>query len=129
MFKSTMIAAAAVAASVFAFQPGEAKAGSNVQFHIGVGVPYHGYSYGYAAPAPYYDQRTHYRHYAPAPRPYYRRMSCNDIRYMLRDRGFHHIAIADCRGRRYGFKASRHGKRYYISVSARTGRVLGKFRI
>ncbi len=134
MIKNTIIAAAAVAASAIALQPGTAHAGSKVQFHIGVGVPYHGYHAGhyrpyygpvhYAAPRPYA-----YGHYAPAPRPVYRAVSCRGARHVLRSRGFHHIRANDCRGGRYGFTASRYGKRFYVTVSARSGRIIGKIRI
>lgn len=132
MIRNTIIAAAALAASAIAFQPGTAEAGSKVHFSVGIGVPYHSYSYGYHRPyhAPvYYGTPGYYGHYSYAPRPAYRTVSCRSAHNILRQHGFHHIRASDCRGARYGFKATRHGKRFYVTVSANSGRIIGKVRI
>ncbi|MGI9464653.1 MAG: hypothetical protein ACR2OM_11970 [Aestuariivirgaceae bacterium] len=116
MFKNTIIAAAAVAATVFAFQPQEAQAGPKVNFHIGVGGPYYGYH------SPYYGGPTYYG--GPAYHAPRYRVGCRQARRMLRHRGFRHIRVRDCHGKRYSFRARRGGDWWIVKVSSRTGRIL-----
>ena len=121
MFKNTIIATAALAAATFAFQPTTAEAGSNVQFHFGVGTPYYGH--GYYGGHGYHRGPVYYGHSTYAPRPRYR-VSCRQARHILRDRGFHRIRVRNCQGRRYVFKARRGGDWWVIKVSSRSGRIL-----
>ena len=118
MIKQTVIAASVFAAAVFAFQPQQAQAGTNVQVHIG--VP----SVGYYGHRRHYQGRRHYTR--PAYRhPSYYRVGCHQARRMLRHRGFRDIRTYDCHGSRYVFKAFRHGHWWMVRMSSNTGRVLG----
>jgi len=49
------------------------------------------------------------------------RISCGRARRMLLARGYRRVRAYDCKGRIYGFTAWRHGQRYRLRVSARTG--------
>jgi len=117
MIKQSIIAAGALAAAVFAFQPQQAHAGAKVHFHVG--VPYHGY-YGHT---PYYGGPVYYGRPAYRPRRHYR-VGCRKARRMLRHRGFRHIRVRDCHGSRYVFTARRHGEWWKVRMSSRTGRIV-----
>ena len=119
MLKNTIIAAGALAAAVFAFQPQQAEAGTKFQFHLGVGAPYYGY---YGGPA-YYGGPVYYGRPAYRPRPRYR-IGCRQARRLLRNRGFHQIRTRDCNGKRYSFKARRHGNWWIVKVNSNSGRIL-----
>ncbi len=116
MIKQTIIAAGAVAAAVFAFQPQQAMAGPKVHFHIG--VPYYDGYRPYYGHGPYYGHRHYYRPHLR------RRISCRQARRMLRHRGFRRIQVRDCHGRRYVFTARRDGEWWRVRMSSRSGRIV-----
>jgi hypothetical protein len=51
------------------------------------------------------------------------RLSCNEARFRVRERGFKKITTRDCSGKSYSFTASKNGARYLVKVNAHTGRV------
>ncbi len=42
---------------------------------------------------------------------------------MVRERGFRKVVTRDCSGRNYSFTGSKNGRRYVVTVNARTGRI------
>ncbi len=110
MLKNTIIAAGALAAAVFAFQPQQAEAGTKFQFHLGVGAPYYGYygaPYYHGGPA-YYGGPVYYGRPAYRARSRYR-TRCRRARRLYRHRGYQHIHARGCHGKSYRFNAHRHG--------------------
>ena len=63
--------------------------------------------------------------YRPAPR----RLSCRNVRELLRERGYRRIRSYDCKGSVYGFRAERGSKRYKLRVRSRSGRITSRKRI
>ncbi len=113
MFKKTIIAAFALAASFVAFQPVE-QAQARVNIDIGIGGPGY-YNPGYYQP--YYRPVPVYR-----PRPRYVNR-CNRARRIIRNRGYYRIRAIDCSGRRFTFHAKRGGVWYRLRVKARSGHI------
>lgn len=121
MLKQTIIAAAAVVASVVAFQPVE-KAEARVNIGVGIGIPgyygggyapgYYGGGYGYYAPRP--------RYYAPRR---YGRISCGSARRIVRNHGYYRVRAVDCSGSRYTFHAKRGGVWYRLRLKSHSGRI------
>jgi hypothetical protein len=129
MLKKFLLAAGLVAAFTFSTQVAEAK----VKVIIGIGGypnycydrydPFHCGDYGYY---PRYEPRHEfYDPYPPAYDPYdaYDRVSCDEARWMLRDRGYHDIRTNSCDGRYYVFIARKHHGTFVIKVSSRSGEI------
>ena len=55
------------------------------------------------------------------------RLSRNEIRAMLRDRNYRHIAFVDLQGPTYELTARRCGKDYYMVVNAWSGDVVTRY--
>ncbi len=51
------------------------------------------------------------------------RLTCDEARFRVRERGFKKISTKDCSGKSYSFTASKNGARYLVKVNAHTGRV------
>ena len=137
MFKQTVIAASALVAAVFAFQPQQAQAGTKVRVHIGVPAitfysghrhHYRGYRHHYRGHRHHYRSYGHYGRPAYVPRQY-TRVGCRQAKRILQGRGFRDIRSRDCYGARYIFKARRHGHWWLVRVSSYNGQVLGAQRI
>jgi len=123
MIKQTIIAAGVFAATIFAFQPQEAEAGT--KFHLHIGVPYYGYNSGHYYGTPYYGSHYYEPRRVYKPRPRYRhRVGCRQARRILRHRGFHHIRTKDCYGHRYVFKARKHGDWWIVKMNSRNARIV-----
>jgi hypothetical protein len=91
-----------------------AEAKPKIVIHLG--VPYYSYSLG-----------PDYR-FQPG-RGWYRdrnwgnrRISCDRARNILRNNGYRNIAVRECDGPTYTFRATRNGNRVVLYVNARNGR-------
>ncbi len=104
------IAAGFVALTTLSAVPANA---ANFSFNFGPGPAYHGYHGGYG----YHD---HWRR---------DRVSTDQVRFMLRRDGYYGIRFVDDRGAVYQLRASRHGRDFFLVVSARDGQVLSRQRI
>jgi hypothetical protein len=107
MFAKTLIAAAAVAASLTAALPAEqAQAKTNIDLNIGIGGGY-GYGDGYG-----------YGHYPyPHRRPYYDGISCRRGADIVQWNGFWGVSPVDCSLPRYHYSAWRHGQQFMVTVN------------
>ena len=96
---------------------------SKVRFNVYLGTPYYdrqiepGYIYNndYGWYDPDYGDQYSY------PRRYNSRLSCNDARLLVRQRGYRNVVKLDCNGRSYAFSATRNHRRVIINVNSRTG--------
>lgn len=117
MFAKTTIAAALISLTTLAAVPAQA---SDINIQIGFGGPGYGWNVGHGRGHDY-----GYRHH--------RRMrdllSPGEVRWMLRDRGYSDIRFFDNSGALYQLRAWRHGERYVLAVSARTGEILSRYAI
>ena len=57
------------------------------------------------------------------------RLSTQEVRWILRDRGYRNIRFLDNRGPVYELRARKHGDAFYLVVSARSGEILSRHRI
>ena len=57
-----------------------------------------------------------------------RRLSPEQVRWRLERQGYHAIRFFDTRGPVYRVSARHHGHRYVLSVSARSGQIIGRHR-
>ena len=131
MLKKFLMAAGLAAAFALSAHAAEAK----VKVIIGIGGypggycydhydPYHCGDGGYIPRREFYDPYPRPGFDDPYPPTYdYDRVSCNEARWMLRDRGYHDIRINSCGGHYYVFIARRHHQTYVIKVSSRSGEI------
>ena len=117
--KKTLIA---LLAGVALFAGLSSTADAKVRIYLG--VPYYDYQVG-----PDYMYNNGYGGWY---RPGYRmgfnygfhgRLSCNEARRLVRQRGFQNVMTRECDGRTYTFFAMRHNHRVVVFVDARTGDV------
>jgi hypothetical protein len=88
-------------------------------FNLYLGTPYYDRQIG--PDYEYYPDRGWYR---PNLRPgYYQRISCNEARDIVRDRGYRNVIAQDCVGKTFTFTGRRNGQRFTLYVNARTGSV------
>jgi hypothetical protein len=106
MMIRSIAAACAVAASLFAYTPAQA----DVDFDIGVGFGF-GPGWGYD-PGYYYGDVDYYG------------ISCGEGRRIVRHAGFRRVRTLDCRGRTFAYSGWRHGDRYIVRLSRRSGRIV-----
>jgi hypothetical protein len=120
MITKTLIAAAAVSAIAFGVSaPANAKV--NVDIFLGGAPGYYEPSYPvYDAPEYYYEPRYERRR----PRYEYSGISCDDGSQAVRNIGFRKVRPIDCSGKRYTYKARRHGNSFIVKVSSRNGKIL-----
>ena len=109
MITKTTIAAALIALTSLAAVPAKAL---TVEF--GFGGPNMGWSDGYQG-----QHGDRFRH----------RLSPQEIRWILRDRGYRNIRFFDDHGPVYQLRARKHGETYFLVVSARSGEILQRNRI
>lgn len=57
------------------------------------------------------------------------RYSCAQARRLVRNAGYRRVRATDCRGRIYGFAASRDGRRYSLRSNARRGTIVSVKRL
>ena len=57
------------------------------------------------------------------------RLSTDEVRWILRDRGYRQIRFFDNHGAVYQLRARKHGDTFFLVVSARTGEILSRNRI
>lgn len=91
-------AAGAVAASLLAYSPAQAGVDVDIGFGLGFGPVYA------------YDDDD--------------RITCNEGRRVVRRAGFRHVRAIDCRGRTFAYVGKRHGDRFVVRVSSRSGRIV-----
>lgn len=138
----TLLATAAIAATVAVANTAPASADPNVQFSFGIGTPgydgqdywrqHHrrhwdnggygfgdGYGQGYGDGQGYGYGVTYAPRYAPADR-----LSCGGARDVVRAHGFNGVRPVDCSAPVYGFRAWKHGDMFRVSVST-SGRIVG----
>ena len=108
MISKTTIAAALIALTSLTAVPAKAH---SVEF--GFGGPGYGWNEGG------FD-RGERRHY---------RLSKQEIRWILRDRGYRNIRFFDDNGPIYQLRARKYGETYFLVVSARSGEILARNRI
>lgn len=106
------IAAGLVALTTLSAVPANASS-FNFQFGSGQNWGYYG--------GPSGGHRDH--------RSRYDRLSTQEVRWMLRRDGYRAIRFLDNRGAVYQLRASRHGRDFFLVVSARTGEILSRQRI
>ena len=123
MLTKTTIAAALIALTSLTAVPAQAL---TVDFNFGgPGYGWGGSGYGWNGgqyqgwSGDYSDHRDHFRH----------RLSRQEVRWMLRERGYRNIRFVDDHGPVYELRARRHGDTYYLVVSARSGEILSRNRI
>jgi hypothetical protein len=107
MISRKTIAAGLIALTSFAALPAQAHQ-IEIQIGSGFGV---GWSDG--------SHVNHWRH----------RLSPQEVRWMLRDRGYRNIRFLDDHGPVYQLRARKFGEVYYLVVSARSGEILARNRI
>ncbi len=120
MFAKTAIAAALISLGTLA-APANA-ANFNMQFGYGSGhhQGYHqGNQWGQGG------NNWNWQHQQHRPQ----RLSAEEIRWMLRDSGYHAVRFFDSRGPVYQLTARKYGRSYFLVVSARTGDILSAQRI
>lgn len=111
MIGKSLIAAAALAASVAAFAPAQqAQAGVHVNVTIGGGF-YPAYGYGYYPP-------TYRNHYT---------ISCRNGGEIVRNHNFRNVRPVDCRLPGYRYVGWKNGNRFVIAVNGR-GFIAGLYR-
>ena len=97
------------------------------RFHRHVGRPHRGPVY-YGWYWDYYDP-FFYDPYFYDPYYYYTtRITCDSARRLLRGHGYRNVKAYDCRGKTYGFQATKGKKRYRITVDARNGQIISRKR-
>lgn len=111
MISKTSIAAALIALTTLFAVPAQAS-GITVEFGFG------GSGYGWSDHGPGHGHHMR-RH----------RLSAEEVRWILRDYGYHHIRFFDDHGPVYQLRARKHGRTYFLVVSARSGEILSRNRI
>ncbi len=115
MITKSLIAAAAVAASLTALAPvQQAQAKIHVDIGVGVGGFYPGYGYGGGYGGGYY----------PVYEPYYDGISCHKGRKIVDWSGFHNVNAIDCSKPVYQYHAWKNGHKYRVKVGM-NGNIFG----
>lgn len=106
MITKTTIAAGLIALSTLAAVPAQA---GGFSIEVGPGFGWSDGGYGH--------------------RQWRQRLSPQEIRWILRDRGYRNIRFFDDNGPVYQLRARKYGDTFYLVVSARTGEILSRNRI
>lgn len=119
MISKKAIAASIIALGTLVAVPANA-AGVSVQFGFG-GPGSYGGGYGsqWGGNGPQWGDHG-WRH---------AKLSTQEVRRLLRHQGYRNIRFVDRGGSTYGLTASRHGRDYFVLVSARSGQVVQRYRI
>lgn len=120
MISKTTIAAGLIALTSLAAIPANASS-LTVEF----GSPGYGMGYGGGAGNEWSDRDRGERGY----RHMRHRLSPQEIRFILRDRGYRNIRFFDRSGPVYEVRARKRGETYFLVVSARSGEILSRNRI
>ena len=121
MFKKKTIAAALVAATALTAAPASA---TNFTFDFGFGGNGFGWHQPWRHGGPGWNHRPHH-----GPRWHHQRLSQQQVRWILRDRGYRWIEFMNHRGPVYQVRARKWGHTYYLVISARDGQILSRHRI
>ncbi len=116
MITTKTIAAGLVAITTLSAVPASA-AGFNFQF--GPGPSYHGHHDNRGGYGQDWRHGRDWRH---------DRVSTDQVRFMLRRDGYRAIRFLDDRGPVYQVRASKHGRDFFLVISARDGEVLSRHR-
>ena len=111
MLKKTILTAATFAVSLVAFQPA-AQAG-NLQIDVTFGGQGHSGHGGHGG-------QWGGGHWGGGHGP--NQLSCRRGKVKLEWNGYRHVRATDCRGRYYGFRATRGHRLYKITMNSYTGR-------
>ena len=114
MISKTTIAAGLIALTSFAALPANASS-------LTVEFGNFGYGGGYGWSDHDRGERGH--------RQMRHRLSPDEIRWILRDRGYRQIRFFDDHGPVYQLRARKRGETYFLVVSARSGEILSRNRI
>ena len=113
MIAKSLIAAAALAASITAFAPAQqAQAGVDIDVNLGFGGYYPGYGYG---------------HY-PVYNPYYSAISCHKGKKIVNWSGYNNVHAVDCSLPGYKYVGWKWGHKYLVRVNS-GGNITGVNRI
>ncbi len=124
--KTAFIAAAVVASSALAMQPGEAEAKVSINVFVAPNVI--GPGPRRAAPPPPRKRAAPVRRRNVAPAGP-RRLSCGQVRSILRNNyGYRNIRVVECKGKSYWFYAVKNGKRWRVKAASTTGQVIRRHR-
>ena len=107
MLTKSMIAIAAVLASLSLLPVETAEAKSHVNFSVGVGLGVGGFYPGFGG---YYGGATYYE-------PYYG-VSCGQARSIVKGSGFYKVTAIDCSAPSYKFIAWQGGNKYAVRVNS-----------
>ena len=129
MLKKILMAASLAAAFILSAQVAEAK----VNVIVGIGGypnycnnqydPFHCGNYGYYPRHGFYDPYPPF-YDDPYPPAYdYDRVSCDEARWSLRERGYRDIRTRSCGGHYYVFIARKNHRAFVIKVSSRSGEI------
>ena len=123
MITKTTIAAALIALTTLTAVPAQAL---TVDFNFG--GPGYGWGggpgYGWSGGGRHFDRDDRDRDHR-----WHHRLSRQEVRWILRERGYRNIRFFDDHGPVYQLRARRHGDTYYLVVSARSGEILSRNRI
>ena len=114
MISRTTIAAGLIALTSLAAVPANASS-------LTVEFGNFGYGGGYGWSDQHRGERGH--------RQMRHRLSQQEVRGILRDRGYRNIRFFDDRGPAYQLRARKRGETYFLVVSARSGEILSRNRI
>jgi hypothetical protein len=111
-----------ILASVMLMGGAATVAEAKTNFSLYFGVPYYDQRLG--DDYRYYPNRGWYRDDTRLRNRGYGRISCNQARNLVRERGYRNVIVRDCGGRTYAFNARRNNNnRVIVYVNARTGAV------
>jgi hypothetical protein len=117
MNAKSLLAAAAVGLSVFAVASPAAKADVTVDISLGGFFPGPGFHGGH------HGHHGHHGWHGGHPRPSFG-ISCMAGRQEVRENGFNRVRTIECAGPSYTYAAWRHGDRYQVKVSRRSGEII-----
>ncbi len=112
MISKTTIAAALIALTTLSALPAQA---SGITVEFGFGGSGYGWSGGGHGSGSHQMRRQ--------------RLSTEEVRWILRSDGYRNIRFFDDRGPVYQLRARKHGRTYFLVVSARSGEILSRNRI
>jgi hypothetical protein len=110
--KKTLAAALVALTAAGAAVPASAS-GLSLQFSFG-GTPGVGYGHPWAYPTPHWQVR---------------KLTTDQVRWVLRNQGYRFIYFLDTNGPTYGLTARHHGRKYYLVVNAFSGHVINRYPI
>ncbi len=117
MFTTKTIAAGLIAITTLSAVPANAAS-------VAVEIGYNGSGWSHHNNGPAWDhQNRRYNRWHNA------RLSTDQVRWILRRDGYRAIRFFDGRGPVYQLRASKHGRQFYLVVSARSGEILSRHRI